>query len=305
MKFFRPRETPVENLTFLAMMVAFDAIISIIAALLPLSALFVMLLAPFTSAVVSLFCKKRYIPLYLFAAIGICIGVTAWDFLNTLFYMIPSLVAGMVYGLLWRAKVPATLNIFGVALVSLIFFYLSLILIKALLDRDMVQVLLTFIGRGGDEVAAIVFPMFVFGYSVAQTALMHAFMVFELRRLGFEENDESIMKRWYPWLAFAFLVASFILAFFFAKTAYFLFGLGIYWAVCSFVSLFPKVHPILIVTMVLIAFGAVLLFAGLHSRMPPNTSLLLFALPLALLSLVAFFNPLLLRLSQKDEHRRD
>lgn len=283
MKFFRLRNTPVENMTFIAMMVAFDAILSLIAALLPFSAVFIMLLAPLTSAAVSLFCKKRYVAIYLFAAIGICLAVTAWDFMNTLFYMVPAVFTGALYGLLWKFKLPSSANIFFTTLLAFLFFYLSLLLIKALLNADMVTVLLTLIGRKEDPYAQTVFPLFALGYSFAQTGIMHIFLLYELKRLGHEETSDEKLSPWYPLIASVFLISSLICGIFHAKTGYFLLGLGIYWAIFSLVPLFDEFKPLSVALTLASIIGGVFLFAGVFGMMPGQSGLLLLSAPLTLL----------------------
>jgi len=286
MKFFRARISPVENLTFIAMMVGFDAILSLISALLPLSSIFIMLIAPLLSAAVSLFCKKRYLAIYVIAGIGICIAITAWNFLNTLFYMIPALITGLVYGLLWKAKLPASANVFLSSLLSLAFFYLSILLIRGLLSADMVQVLLTFVGRGDDPGAKTIFPLFALGYSYAQTGIMHAFVSYQIARLGHEENEQPKMRLWYPIFSIVFLIPALILAFLQPSIAYLFLGLGIYWFICSCFLLFDLKKPLPAIGVVLSLVSTLFFFAGLHQSMPPYSSLLLLSAPLLLASII-------------------
>ena len=295
MKFFREKKTPVENIAFISLVAAFDALICLVGALLPFSAIFVMIVAPLTSALVAVYCKKRYLFIYLFAAMGICIAVTAWDFMTTLFYMIPGLITGAVYGFLWRIRLPMMLNLFFCTLVSLVFFLLSLLLIKGLLGADMVQVFLALIGRKGDVVAETIFPLFAFGYSLAQVAIMHAFLSAEIHRLENEERGEGRLILFYPLFAFLFLGTSLILAFFHAKTGYFLLGVGIYWAFASVSLYLPKPHPLAAVYLIATVFASILIFAASYARVPSPGGLLLIAVPFALIAIGGELNFLLLR----------
>ena len=291
MKFFRPRSTPVENITYLAMMVAFDAILSLIATLLPFSGLFIMLVAPLISASVSLFCQKRYIPIYILGAIGISLAVTAWDFMNTLFYMIPAVCTGCLYGFLWRAKLPSSFNLFVTALASLVFFLFSLWLLRLIFGEvDMVEVLLAMIGRKGDPYARTIFPLFAFGYSLAQTGISHGFVLYELRKLGVEEVSEGRFEIFHPVIAFASLASSVILGIFFAKIGYFLFGIGLFWAVYSLVDVIPCGRPLTYAGFVFSLIAGVFLFALLYKQMPGQSGLLLLAVPLTLASIFCFLN---------------
>ena len=290
MRFFRPKVTPVENITFIAMMTAFNALISLIGTLLPFSAFFIMILTPLTSASVALFCKKRYLAIYLFASIGICIAATAWDFMTTLFYMIPALITGAVYGFLWRLGLPSSANLFLCALISMVFFYLSILLIKGLLGADMIEVLLTLIRRGQDPVAREIFPLFVFVYSLAQVAIMHAFLSSELERLGQTQIPENKAAMFYPILSSLLLILCIVFAFFTAKAAYFFLGTGIYWAIASMMLFWPKLHKLSILFLLLTLFGSVLAFAGIYRYMPPHTGLCLLAIPFFLSGLLGWLN---------------
>ena len=124
--------------------------------------------------------------------------VTAWDFMTTLFYMIPALVTGAVYGFLWHLRLPTMVNLFLCALVSMAFFYLSILLIRGLLGADMIEVLFTLIQRGQDSIAKDIFPLFVFVYSLAQVGIMHAFLSSELERLGQDQIPEGRIIVAYP-----------------------------------------------------------------------------------------------------------
>lgn len=300
MRFFRQRITPVENITFIAMMAAFNALISLVAALLPLSAFFIMVLAPLTSAAVALFCKKRYLAIFLIASMGICIAVTAWDFMTTLFYMIPALITGAVYGFLWRLRLPTLLNLFLCALVSMGFFYLSILLIKGLLGADMIEVLFTLIRRGGDEVARNIFPLFVFVYSLAQVGIMHAFLASELHRLGQPQIKDTAFAIFYPIAGILLLAIALVLSFFHAKTAYFILGMGIYWSLASLMLFFPKRHVFSFLFLGLVLFGSVLLFAGVYRSMPDQSGLCLLSAPFIGLCLSCLLNKALTRKSEEN-----
>lgn len=280
MRFFRQRITPAENIAFIAMIVAFDAILSLVSVLLPFAAIFIMLVAPLGGAAVSLFCKKRYIAVYLIAAIGICLAVTAWELMTVLFYMIPTLICGAAYGLLWKLNAPISVNVFAITLLSVLFFYLSILLIRGLLGVDMIEFLLSLIKRNNDDYSRDIFPLFILGYSFAQAGIMHGFLSYELSRIGWEPKAEDNLQKWVYLAAGLFIISSFICGFFLAKTAYFLLGLALYWTLCSIRSFMPRVYPLVIALLVFGAFGSILLFAAVYSSMPANSGLLLVNVPL-------------------------
>lgn len=293
------RVSPVENITYLAMMVAFDAILSLLATLIPFSGLFIMLIAPLVSASVSMLCRKRYIPIYILGAIGICLAVTAWDFMNTLFYMIPAVCTGCLYGWLWKVKIPPSISIFLTAILSNVFFLLSILLLRALFDGvDMVEVLLAMIGRREDPIARMVFPLFAFGYSLAQTGISHAFLTYEFRKMGVEEAEERI-EVWHPWIGITFAAISVILGYFYAIPGYFFLGVSLYWTAYAMAYALPNRRAITIAGIVISLFVGVFSFAGLYRLMPGQSGLLLLCIPLALVNVFCFVDRFLPEPKQK------
>lgn len=281
-------------------MAGIDAILCLVGAFVPLSSIFLMLLVPLVSAAVSLFCKTRYCFIYVLGAIGVSLALSAWNVMNTVFYLTPGLLVGVTYGLLWKAKLPTSVNIFLVTLLSTGLFYLSFLLLRVFFDGvDMVNMLLTFIGRGNDPISRQIFPLFAFGYSLAQIAITHIFLVYELRRMGMDEIEASRLLPFYPLFAALFLALAFGLGFAYLPLAYFFLGLGVYWTVNSALSFYPRLHPFAIVLLVLTLGGSILLFATLCPKMPNQSGLLVLALPLLCTSLISSLNRLFLRLRDK------
>ncbi len=300
MKFFSVRETPTQNLTFVALMAGFDAILCLVGAFVPLSSIFLMLLVPLVSAAVSLFCKGRYIPIYVLGAVGVSLAFSAWNIMNTLFYLIPGLLVGVTYGLFWKLKFPTVINIFLVSLLSFGLFYASISLMWVLFDGvDMINVLLTFIGRGNDPISRQIFPLFAFAYSLAQIAITHIFVVYELQRMGIEEVEGGRLIPCYPLAAALFLGLALGLGFAYVPLAYFFLGLGIYWSACSALDFYPRIHPMTIAMLVLFAGASVLCFGAFYSKMPNAAGLLLLAIPCLGASLSSLANRFLLRLREK------
>ena len=304
MKFFSPRQTPTQNITFIALMAGFDAILCLIGALVPLSSIFLMLLVPLVSAAVALFCQGRYLAIYILGAIGVSLAFSAWNIMNTLFYLIPGLLVGVTYGLLWKLKLPTSINVFLVTLLAFLLFYASIYLMKLLFDGvDMVNVLLTFVGRGNDAISRQIFPLFAFAYSLAQIVITHIFVTYELERMGIEEIEGGKLVPYYPLLGIALLGAAIGIGFAYVPLAYFFLGLGVYWAAISASDLHPRIHPFTFVFLALSAGASILFFALLYAKMPKATGLLLLVIPSSLLCLSVLINRLFLRLRDKKGPR--
>ena len=66
MGIFSKRETLVQNIAFLAIMAAINVVLLLLATLLPYLLLFLTMILPFVSLLVTIYCKKRYYPMYLY-----------------------------------------------------------------------------------------------------------------------------------------------------------------------------------------------------------------------------------------------
>lgn len=303
MRFFSKRETPVQNLALIALVSGIDALLCLISALLPAAALFLMLVVPFLSAMVCLLCKARYLPIYILVAMGASIGLTAWNLLGAVYYLLPSLLTGTLYGLLWKLKLPLAWTLFLTSLLAFLLFYLSLYVTRLLVNADMVEVLLTMIGRAGDEKARTVFPLFAYGYSLAQIAFMHLFCALQAKRLGASYATADRLRFLYAPLAFLFCGTAIGIAFIHAKTAYFLLGCGLFWTVFSFGNLFPSFHRLTLLPMGIGAFIGIMLFAALYVHLPETAGLVLLGAAPSLAALGSMMNPLFLSLRTKGASR--
>jgi len=294
-KLFRNRETPNENIAFLAMMAALVAIVSLIAALLPLSSIAVMILVPLFAASVSIFCKGRYIPIFLIGAFGLAMALSAWNFTNTIFYVLPSLVTGVAYGLFWKLKLPSSLSIFLTSIIGFLLFLLSLKLVELFTGINMQSFLLAIIKKEDSPSAPLVFPLFCLAYSVAQIAIAHIFLSFELSRLSVKENADGSLQKFYPLISIGFSILSLICGFFSLKTAYLFLGFSLFWTVASCPIFLKGVHSITWVALGISLFASLLLFAFALPRIEGYAGMLILLAPLALIDGCVYLNLLLRR----------
>ena len=300
MSVFRKRETPVENIAFLAICAGIDAVLSLVSALLPASALILMLVIPLTSAVASFYCKAKYFPIYLVASAGVCLAVSAWNISNTLFYVIPSLLVGAAYGFGIKNRLTSSFVLFICSVLSFGLFYASMLLVKALLEVDVQDSLLALVGLSDKEGAAIGFPLFIYGYSLAQMAIVHIFLQSEFAHLGNVEINENNVSKWYCLPSFTFLGGAIGCAFISAKAAYLLLGLGIYWALYCLYDIALKKKPLPWIILGILVFVGWLGFAALYSALPAGNGLSILALPLLSIPITHFLNQVLLRKKGND-----
>lgn len=272
-----------QNLAFCAIIAGFDGILSLTSALLPLSAFFLMLIAPLLSALVGYFCQKRYYAVYLFGALGVSIAVSSWNFENTLFYLLPSLCSGLTYGFFLRRKTNVVATNFFVAMIQYSFFYISLLLVKAIYEIDMREIIRSLLNLQSSELLYDSFALLALAYSFAVTGLSHLFFSLQAGHIGIAFGDDGKVRNWYPFISLFIALICVLFIFIYAKLAYFFLGCAFYWALAGFVSRFPKPHWSLYVALVIALFASILLIAMVFQSVPADQAPLTFvAFPFSL-----------------------
>ena len=281
-----------QNLAFCAIIAGFDGILSLVSALLPLSAFFLMLIAPLLSALIGYFCKKRYYAVYLFGALGVSIAVSAWNFENTLFYLLPALCSGTAYGFFLRRETNVVITNFVVAMIQYSFFWLSLLLVKAIYEVDMREVIRSLLNLKSSDLLYDSFSLFALAYSFAVTGLSHLFFSLQAPHIGIVFEDKKKAEIWYPIIAIVSGLFCVLFIFIYAKLAYFFLGCAFYWALAGLMSRFPRPHWSTYLLLGVTLFASLLLIAYFFQSVSTSTAILtfvVFPLSLALSSLPDVF----------------
>lgn len=190
MDLFKKRETVIQNITYMALMAAINVVFVLLTALLPPLMFLMVFILPMTSAVVTLFCKKRYFPIYFVATMGLCLLTTSalyiWD---TFFYVLPSLITGFVFGLVIEKQVPSIFIILLTTVVQYIISLLTFIIIKSIVpELNYIEVLLGMFGLKEFAYKEVFAHIFIYTISSIQMVLTYFVLRREIKKLGFEIN---------------------------------------------------------------------------------------------------------------------
>lgn len=305
MELLLPRKTPAQNLAFLSIMAAVNAVMAIIATLLPLSAFFIILVLPLVSALAAVYCEDKYLLPYAVGASLVAVGATAYNLESTIFYVIPAIISGCFYGFLLKKQVPVVLLVFLSALLELGLNYAALPLIKAMYDVDVIEAGLKILGLAGKDWILIIVPTFLFGYALAEASISHLLITGIINKFSLPKIVYGL--DWIPALfslLFSFIALS--LGFINLIAAYLFLAFGIYFMVFGIIPLLKHNPAWIYVVFVGLAFLSFYLFAYFYSLMPAHGGLLLISLFLISVSASSLLSSLLLkrkqnRLGKKDE----
>ena len=193
MSLFQKRESLIQNIAYMGLMAAINVIAVVIMYFVPFMFLPFALFMPLTSTVVTLFCKKRYFPIYAVATIGLCFLVSLNNISDTLFYVIPSIASGFTFGLMIEYKFPSIVSIFVTSLIYTGLSYAVIPLIAFIYGQDMVLVVATIFALKDFQYLAYVVPSFILCIGLIQSTITFALIINQLPKLGIQNEEKEYL----------------------------------------------------------------------------------------------------------------
>ncbi|MCI1245300.1 MAG: hypothetical protein LKG11_05100 [Bacilli bacterium] len=275
MKLFKRRTGSAQNLAFVGLMCAVDAVMATLSTLVPLSALFVIVFLPLVSALTVIVCEDRYILVYLVAAVALSLGVTAYDIAATLFYIIPATIVGTLYGFLLKKGFPSALLIFLCALAEMGLNYAALPLIKLVSGVDFIAFLTTALGLSSNAAFPYFVPSLILLYSLVEVLLSNIISVPLLSDFGIKTNDWQLYSWVYDILSLSFSMIAIGLAFAEISLGYCFLVAAIFFTIYSLLAYFRKLPAWTYLMLGLFLAAGWMAFAFLYQKMPSYSGLLL------------------------------
>ena len=133
MELFKKRETLIQNIAYMAIMAAVNVVFVLLSNVLPVLLFLLVFVLPLTSTIVTIYCKKRYFPIYFIVTLALCFGVSAgFSIFDTFIYVLPSLITGFIFGLFIEKQIPAIYTLIAATVIQygltiLTFYVLGLI----------------------------------------------------------------------------------------------------------------------------------------------------------------------------------
>lgn len=191
MDLFKQRETPTQNIAYMGVMAAINVIFVLLATYVPYLLFILVFVLPLCSTIVILLCKKIYFPIYAVATIGICLLVTINNICDTLFFVIPSILNGFIFGLLIKKKAPTIWTILLPSFITLGFTYLSIPIIQGIYQQNFLDVFISLFKLDGFIYKDYIIPAFIFILALIQSTISYFVTSLTLPKLGFEFNKNT------------------------------------------------------------------------------------------------------------------
>lgn len=187
MKLFQKRESLVQNIAYMGIMAAINVIFVVMTYFVPFLLFVLLFVLPLCSAIISFYCKKIYFPIYLIVVSAICLLI---DLSDTIFYVIPSLLTGFVFGLLLDKKIPTIFIIVAVTLLQFGITLASIPLIKVMTNRDIVNDIAVLFHVNENIYLDYLKYGFIYFVSFVQTFISFLVLHSELNKFGIQFVDQ-------------------------------------------------------------------------------------------------------------------
>lgn len=297
MRLLKKQETIVQNIAYMGMMAAVNIVFVVMTYFIPFLLFVLVFLLPLCSAIISFYCKKIYFPFYFVVVTAICLLI---DFSDALFYVVPSLITGFIFGMMIEKKIP---SIFIIATITVVQFGLSLLsipLIELITKRNIVDDMAALFKLIDFEYLAYLKYTFIFFVAFTQTILSYLVMRSELIKFGMEFNDIIEKTIILDIVSIVFIGLSVLFGFLVPEICFIFIFIAIMFVVYRLIKLDYRNYKLYVIELVIIILSSIFFVAGLYRFITKPLGLLLFGIFPLLISLACIINFCLLSKRNKD-----
>ena len=287
---FKKRETTLQNISYISIMVALNAVFILLTSVLPWMFLMIIFVLPLTSSITWIYCRKKFFIIYVVASVLITLSVYFYKISDVVFYVFPSLIVGGVFGLLFEKHCPVFYIILITTLIQSALTYASFPLIKLIVEIDTIEYFLKIFALDTFAYKEYLHPTFIFVISSIQ--MLITFMVISegSSKIGFIYEPREINMYFLYIIELGFILLSISFTFLYGPISFLLMAFTIYTGIyiLSLDIISDKKKTLFVLLGVVVT--QVLVYAALNKYVPAPFQILLFEIMFALESLYSFIN---------------
>lgn len=297
MRLLKKQETLLQNIAYMGMMAAVNIIFVVMTYFVPFLLFVLVFVLPLCSAIISFYCKKIYFPIYFVVVTAVCLLI---DFSDALFYVVPSLLTGFVFGFFIEKRVP---SIFIIAAITILQFGLSLVsipLIELITHRNIVDDMVALFKLSDYEYLGYIKYTFIFFIAFTQTILTYLVMRSELVKFGMEFNEVVERTTILDFITIGMIGLSVLFGFLVPEICFIFLLLAYIFIFYRILKLDYQHYRLYLIELVISLFATVFFVAGLYSLIVKPLGLLLFGILPVLISIACIINYCLLSKHNND-----
>ena len=298
MNWFYKRETLIRTICFMSFFVAINVVCSFLTTVLPLISIALIIFLPLTSAMVEVTCKDRWFPIYAFATIGLSIVVSLSSIDFTIFYIVPSIFTGYIFGLFSKKHLPIMYAIFIATVIQTGLSFAFIPLIELITGSNLLDVFVK-IFRISDRFWFNSLLLLIF-FIVALMQVVLSFIVVtnELKKFTSDKPVNHTQTQIAALSSLTSAVLSGVFAFFYLPGSLLFVGISFYFGVFVVIDQVYSKNKLAIILDGVFAFITLLLYALLNKFFKDGVDLVLFTITPVLVSVFSILHSFLKKCRQ-------
>ena len=287
MNWFYKKETLIRTICFMSFFVAINVVCSFLTTVLPLLSIVLIIFLPLTSAIVEVMCKDRWFPIYAVATIGLSIVVSLSSIDFTIFYIVPSIFTGYIFGLFSKHNLPNMFAIFFATIIQTLLSFAFIPLLQVITGSNLIDVFVKILRISNRFWFDSVILLLFFLIALIQIILSFIVVQNELNKFGQKSECKFNQERIAAFSTMGAALLSTIFSFFYMPLCYLFIGIAFYFT--AFVVIFQaqnKNKSCLIADGVSLLMG-IILYAALNQFIKDDVEFALLAFTPGLISIVS------------------
>ena len=287
MSWFYKKETLIRTISFMAFFVAINVVCSFLTTVLPLVSIILIIFLPLTSAIVEVMCKDRWFPIYAFATIGLSIVVSLSSIDFTIFYIVPSIFTGYIFGLCSKRNLPSMFAIFFATVIQTLLSFAFIPLLQLITGTNLIDVFVKILQISDTFLFNSLLLLIFFIVALIQIILSFIVVQNELNKFGQKVEFKYDQERVASFSALGSAILCAIFSLFYMPLCYLFVGISYYFAVFVVIFEIQSKNKIgLIIDGCSLLIGIVL-YAALNQFFVNGSDFALFAITPALISVAS------------------
>ena len=281
------KSTLIRTISFMAFFVAINVLCSFLTTVLPLLSIVLIIFLPLTSTLVEVTCKDRWFIIYAISTIGLSIVVSLSSIDFTLFYIVPSIFTGYIFGFFLKNNLPNMFAIFFATVIHTLISFSFIPLLELITGSNLIDVFAKILKISNriwfDRSILLLF----FLVSLIQIILSFIVVENELKKLGYTSECDLNEERVADYSAIAFSVLSILFAFFYLPISLLLIGISFFFVVFIAAFQFKNKNKLCLILDGVSLLIGIILYAALNKYIKNGADLVIFVIIPALVSSVS------------------
>lgn len=282
------KRTLIGQICLMAIMAAINVVFSFLSDIVPFLGVILVIFMPLTSAIVETACEDKYFPIYAFATIGLSVVVTLSSFTFTLFYVVPSIVSGFIFGFMNKKNLPGFLSVFVASVIQTGLSFAFIPLMNFVTERDFIGDIMHFLNIPNSKTFDNFIILIFFGMSLVQTILSYIAVMGELKKFGVKKEPTKDYSMFVNICVTASILLMIGTSFLNLKYAFLFLGFSWYFGIFTLVKYVKSFDTLFLVISGSLLFISMFIYAAFNRFIPGDYQFLLFGVYPVLLTVLSF-----------------